>query len=292
MSYSGHSFTPRGATPKKEKKRKQEFHKHKIRIADEDNLDISKLKERTTLALAKLGSQKFSADPGGYTFSNWMTSFNLLLDDFEEKLGYANLSKDYQDCRQKLTGDLLRPIDTTHIDDEVEKLEAELKSTELEIAKLNTELSSIREKERETSAKIDNLKRVRINSDNELASANNELNVAKKKQTMFNRLFSGRRLEVDSAKSKVDSIEQEQKSIDKQILELENTSEASDDDYINRLSLLNQKLADLRFTLGEWAEKKEQEMQLSEKRIEATSEISKRIEYLDASERNDAEEGS
>ena len=292
MSYSGHSFTPRGATPKKEKKRKQEFHKHKIRIADEDNLDISKLKERTTLALAKLGSQKFSADPGGYTFSNWMTSFNLLLDDFEEKLGYANLSKDYQDCRQKLTGDLLRPIDTTHIDDEVEKLEAELKSTELEIAKLNTELSSIREKERETSAKIDNLKRVRFNSDNELANANNELNVAKKKQTMFNRLFSGRRLEVDSAKSKVDSIEQEQKSFDKQILELENTSEASDDDYINRLLLLNQKLADLRFTLGEWAEKKEQEMQLSEKRIEATSEISKRIEYLDASERNDAEEGS
>lgn len=283
MSYSGHSFTPRGATPKKDKKRKQEFHKHKIKISDEGHQDISELKERATMALAKLGSQKFSSDPGGYTFSNWMTSFNMLLDDFEEKVGVANLPRDYLDQRQKLTGDLLKPIDTSDIDDEIEKIDAEIKSTELEIAKLTAELSSIRERDRETSVKISSLKRARADADKELANANNNLNLAKKKQSMFNRLFSGKRIEVDSAKSRVNSIEEEQQRIEKQILELENTSETSNDDHNDHLSHLNQKLADLRFNLGEWAEKKEQAMQLSEKRIETTSEMSKLIESLDAS---------
>lgn len=290
LSYSGHSFTPRGATPKKDKKRKQEFHKHKLKITDEGPLDVSKLKERAALALAKLGSQKFSADPGGYTFSNWMTSFNMLLDDFEEKVGAASLPRDYYDYRQKLTDDLLRPVDTSDIDDEIEKMDAEIKSTELEIAKLTAELSSIREKERETSAKIAILKRARADADKELVSANNDLNSAKKKQTLFNRLFSGRRIEVDSAKSRVDSIEEEQKSIERQILELENTSETSDDDRNNHLSLLNLKLTDLRYNLGELSEKKEQEMQLSEKRIKATSEMSKKIDSLDISAGNNSKE--
>ena len=235
------------------------------------------------MALAKLGSQKFSSDPGGYTFSNWMTSFNMLLDDFEEKVGVANLPRDYLDQRQKLTGDLLKPIDTSDIDDEIEKIDAEIKSTELEIAKLTAELSSIRERDRETSVKISSLKRARADADKELANANNNLNLAKKKQSMFNRLFSGKRIEVDSAKSRVNSIEEEQQRIEKQILELENTSETSNDDHNDHLSHLNQKLADLRFNLGEWAEKKEQAMQLSEKRIETTSEMSKLIESLDAS---------
>lgn len=254
-----------------------------MRSIEEEHANLSELKERTQLALEKLGGQKFSLDPGGYTFSNWMTSFNMLLDDFEEKVGAGQLSKDYYDSRQKLTADLLEPIDTAEFDIGIEKIGSGIKSTEFEIAKLTGELSSIRERERHTTARIDSLRRKRANSERELASAVKNLNEARKKQTVFNRLFSGKTSEIDSAKNRVDVIMEEQENIDKQVLESEKLLDTSDNDLENRLPLLKQQLADMRYSLAELTEKKETKLQLSEKRIETTSELSKKVASLEIS---------
>lgn len=281
MSYTGHSFTPRGATPKKDKKKKQEFHKHKLKLTEQEHLDFHKLKERITLALEKLGNQQFSSEPGGYTFQNWMTSFNLLLDDFEEKAGPKNLPKDYYESRQMLTAELLRPLDTSEIDSELEKLDSAVRSTELEISKMMSELSTIRGKERETAVEMGNLKRERVDSERELASAVKELTAAKKKQTLFNRLLSGNKSEeIDAARTRVDSLEERQSSIAKRVKELEGASQISDDDLDNRVSLSRQKLSDLQASLAGWVEKKEKMTQLSEKRVQTTSELSRKISSI------------
>ena len=288
MSYSSHSFTTRGSSPKKDKKRKQEFHKHKIKLTEENHTNFSTLRERTTLALDKLGNQKFSPEPGGYMFSNWMTSFNMLLDDFEEKAGPENLPKEYYDSRQTLTAELMRPVDTHEIDAEIGKAQSEIESTEFELAKLTSELGMIRESERKTSSEIDALKRKRADSEKELANAVNDLNAAKKKQRFFSRLVSGKKAdEVDSAKNRVDLIVEEQKNIDKKVVELEREPGLSDSDLENRVSVLRQKLADLRDVTAGWVEKKERIMQLSEIRVAATTELSKKISELDATIENE-----
>ena len=283
MSYSSHSFTPRGNSPKKDKKRKQAFHKHKIKLTEENHADFSTLKERVTLALEKLGNQKFSPEPGGYTFSNWMTSFNMLLDDFEEKVGPENLPKEYHESRQTLTAELMKPVDTREIDAEIEKAESEIKSTELDIAKMTSELGMIRENERKNSSEIDALRRKRIDSEKELVNAMNDLNSAKKRQKFFSRLLSAKKAdEVDSAKSRVDSIVEVQKTIDRRVFELERESLPTDNDLENRVSVLRQKLVDLRYGIAEWVERKERIMQLSEMRNAAATELSKKIAELDA----------
>jgi hypothetical protein len=288
LSYSSHSFTPRGASPKKERKRKQEFHKHKIKLSEENHTDFSTLKERMTLALEKLGNQKFSPEPGGYSFSNWLTSFNMLLDDFEQKVGTGNLPKDYYDSRQRLTAELLKPIDTSEIDAEIGKAESEIVSMEFEIARLTGELSSNRERERKANSEVNALKRERADSEKELVNAIKDLDAAKKKQKLFARLFSGKgNDQIDSAKSRVDSIVEEQKNIDKKALELERSSGPSDNDLENRITLLRQKLADLRYGLAEWVENKQQMLQLSEMRIATTSELSKEIASLDGAMKNE-----
>lgn len=235
------------------------------------------------MGLEKLGNQKFSPEPGGYTFSNWMTSFNILLDDFEEKVGPENLPKEYHDSRQTLMAELMKPVDTREIDAEIEKAESEIKSTELDIAKLTGELGMIRENERKTSSEIDALRRKRADSEKALENAENELNSAKKRQKFFSRILSGKKAdEVDSAKNRVDSIVEEQKTIDRRVLELERESGPTNNDLENRVSVLRQKLADLRYGIAGWVERKEQIMQLSEMRNAATTELSKKIAALDA----------
>ena len=66
-------------------------------------MDYNQLKTRTIIALDKLGHQKFSSEPGGYSLENWMKGVNLLLDDFEEKMGAARLPSAYAERRRELT---------------------------------------------------------------------------------------------------------------------------------------------------------------------------------------------
>lgn len=240
------------------------------------------------LALEKLGNQKFSAEPGGYTFSNWMASLNTLLDDFEEKTGYGNLPKEYHSSRQRLTAELLKPVDTVEIDTEIEKAESEMRATEVEIAKLTSEIGAIRDSKRKTNSEIDALKRKRTDSEKELGEAMNYLSAAKKKQKLISRIFSGKKNEeIDLAESKVDSVMKEQKAIDTKVAELEGTSNTTNNDLEDEVSLLRQKLAESRSGLAQWVERKEQMMQLSELRITTTSELSGKIAALESGTNND-----
>jgi len=79
----GGSFTRRGSSSKKVRHRKQDFHEHRVRLAESGTpQDFQTLRERTLQSLDKLGHQVFPPD-SSYGMQNWMKSLGVLLDDFE-----------------------------------------------------------------------------------------------------------------------------------------------------------------------------------------------------------------
>ena len=110
------------------------------------------------MALDRLGHQKFSTEPGGYGLENWMKNFKMLLDDFEEGVGQANLPVDYAEKREELTANLLKPIDTSTIDAEIEGIKREeeqwTKRREDERARLNGKLEALRTEQDRTSGEL------------------------------------------------------------------------------------------------------------------------------------------
>jgi len=111
----------------------QPFHQRKIRIQETPKLDFDQLKARTINALNKLGQQKFSTEPGGYTLENWIKGVNVLLDEFEEKAGTTRLSPEYLARRHELNDYLSKPVPTSSIDEEMSKLMAEKSTIENKI---------------------------------------------------------------------------------------------------------------------------------------------------------------
>jgi len=85
-------------------------------------VDYNELKERTIIALDKLGHQKFSSEPGGYSLEYWMKGVNLLLDDFEREVGKGKLPTGFSERRRQLTEFLLKPVDTSSIDGSISEL--------------------------------------------------------------------------------------------------------------------------------------------------------------------------
>jgi uncharacterized small protein (DUF1192 family) len=125
-------------------KKKQEFHRHKVRFTEIPRLDHNELKERTIIALDRLGHQRFSSESGGYSLENWLHGVNILLDDFEEKIGRSSLSSEYVDRRRELTSRLTRPADLSVLDNKI----AGLKTKEAE------SLRAINDKRAETVARV------------------------------------------------------------------------------------------------------------------------------------------
>jgi chromosome segregation ATPase len=118
------------AKEKKLRKKKQEFHSHKLRPFEEEEADLGALKSRTITALNRLGHQTFSTESGGYGLDNWMKSFNMLLDDFQAKVGSETLLGAFRAKREEVTKGLLTPIDSSAIDgqmDEIQRNESELR---------------------------------------------------------------------------------------------------------------------------------------------------------------------
>ena len=282
MSYSGgtgRSFS-KGSSQKKDRKRKQEFHKHKLKFTEEEHLDFEQLKTRVTVALDKLGHQVFSLEPGGYTFHNWMTSFNLLLDDFEEKAG-SHLSKEYYDSRLKLTAELVKPIDTSDIDPDITKVEAEIEATKIKMAELTRESNSKVEEHRKVVSQIDHLKGERVTKEKELAEATETLSGLRKKKSFFSRFMSSQKESPeDSAKDKVESIQSEIDSIDGKIKELEEQSVVTGEQSDDQFRAMKERFDELQEGLAELNEKKNERLQLTEKRIETTIALSGIISSL------------
>jgi hypothetical protein len=283
MSYSsgpGRSFGGKGLGPKKEKKKKQEFHRHKIKFSEEEHVDFENLKMRVSTALDKLGHQQFSAEPGGYTFHNWMTSFNLLLDDFEEKAGPTNLPKEYYEKRQKLTSDLLKPPDNKELDEEIQKTESEIESVRLRIAGLNERASKRAEQRRnEKATRIEHLREEQTESQRELEDAEDELEKGEKKKSRFGRLFSGT-TSLEKIREKISSLRARNQKITREIHSLESKSNPEDEQIdaemegqLSLLEELHQKIADINL-------RKEEKSQLQEQRVKTTTELSEVISSI------------
>ncbi|HVB12507.1 MAG TPA: hypothetical protein VNE86_05190 [Nitrososphaerales archaeon] len=282
---SGRSFAGK-SSQKKDRKKKQEFHKHKVKFTEEEHIDFKQSKDRVALALDKLGHQMFSLEPGGYSYHNWMMSFNLLLDDFEEKAGPSNLPKDYYDARLKITADLLQPAETADIDWEIKNLETEIDSVKLHMSELTKKASEKRERLRERVSKIYRLKREQLDSEEELGQATKTLDRTKKRQSLFSRLFSAsKNSSVDSAKKRVDSLKSKKEEIDENLEELEAGSEDLGKGFENEIAILKEKLEDMQQSEAEFITKKDEKSQLSEIRAQATAALSQVISSLKLRER-------
>ncbi|MDG6987814.1 MAG: hypothetical protein JRN21_00620 [Nitrososphaerota archaeon] len=114
----------------------QSFHRRKVRVQETPSLNFDELRARTVNALDKLGGQRFSAEPGGYSLENWSRGVNVLLDEFEEKAGAARLSPEYLSKRRDLNATLSKPVVVASIDDRISELRSSIAAVE---GKIETE---------------------------------------------------------------------------------------------------------------------------------------------------------
>lgn len=291
----GHSsFGGKGVSQRKERKKKQEFHRHKVRyVEEEQQLDFPKLKERVSISLQKLGQQVFSAEPGGYSLQDWMKSFNFLLDDFEEKIGPSNLPKDYFAKRQELTVEILKPVDTSDLDiavEEIQKEEYQIKQMILEADRARRQ--KLEEERLSAENKIGTLKKdrestfQRIEKDKEEARRKKEAE-ANGKQSFFKRLFgSSKNSTTPNTPENRRIAEQEseaeriQKEID--VLEQENISKAEEADSAHKSDIKEEsaRLEELRERIGELESIRAERLQLSEKRLQITTTMAEKISQI------------
>jgi chromosome segregation ATPase len=298
LSYSGgsgKSFGNRGfASQRKEKKRKQEFHKHRLKFTPEEHHSLDQLKERASLGLQKLGTQVFSPEPGGYGLENWMNSFNLLLDDFEEKCNPASLPKEYYDTRLTLTSRLLEPMDTSVLDSQSAQLDKEILSVEEKIADIAQRSERVAVDEwHEDEAKILRLKKERSQIDLDVVKTTADLEEARRKanKSMFKRLFSGTDI-VKPVQTKLDSLSDRRQEIEEEIRSLEEDRSRKQSEvkkFDSDISNLRANLEELKGRLGEIGSQKFEVLQIGEKRSEVTKSMADMISSLHFNEGSDAE---
>lgn len=178
----------------------QSFHRPKIRIQEIPTLGFDQLKAKTINALDKLGKQKFSAEPGGYSLENWIRGVSLLLDDFEEKAGAARLSKDYQATRRELDSRLSKPPLVAPIDAEMAELTAGISSIEGRIESERTRIVS----------RISELKATKEKLSAELAAEQEhaaDASLAQEDDSLFRRLLRGKKTAATSNEGKIRELE-------------------------------------------------------------------------------------
>ena len=136
----------------------QPFHQRKIRIPETPKLDYDQLRSRTIIALGKLGQQKFSVEPGGYSLENWIKGVNILLDEFEEKAGEGKVSSDYLARRRELNDLLSKPVSTPSIDRSISEIEQNVADVEGRIevgrARLASKLAELKSEQASCSAEL------------------------------------------------------------------------------------------------------------------------------------------
>lgn len=193
--------------------KKLAFHPHKIRFPETTQLDHDELKTRTIIALDKLGHQKFSTESGGYSLENWVGGMNLLLDEFEEKIGTAKLPLEFAEKRRELTDCLFKPVDLSSIDRSI----SELRQNEAGVVR------KIDEARERTAFRIDELQ-------NELARCSAELKEEKRRLSgatieqhsgsLFKRLFGGNsNSSADASEDKANELESRVRTLSSGILE-------------------------------------------------------------------------
>ena len=148
-----------------------------------------------------------------------------MLDDFEEKASQATLPQEYFDSRQRLSAELLTPLDTSAIDAEIHNLESQIVSIQEKIAEINRHSEIEKNQERSGSAsKMDQLRKERQESDVQITRAKSTLEEQKKvesQQSIFGKLFT--RSSASSSKStqsKIDSLSARKDQIDRDLQSL------------------------------------------------------------------------
>lgn len=279
------------------KKKKQDFHRHKVRPAEEGNKDLSALRERTMVSLLHLGEQRFSSESAGYSFENWMKSFNLLLDDFEDQVGTQNLPKSYFDKRFELTSSLVRAKNApSELDLDISKLREEQSRITREIGmaydrqKIEREMSDRKEKiallEKEKSQAIELLEDAKLN----VAQKKKQIADSKKPlRRFFGTSSQGDKTPLQTLEARVVDMERKVELVEKKISEqkkkiepyekdMENSSSASKEvplvDLQNQLSSIRSKLEELELGQSE-------KSQLLEDRLEITSKMRDEISRLE-----------
>jgi hypothetical protein len=191
----------------------QPFHQRKIRIQGTPKLDFDQVKARTIAALNKLGQQRFSTEPGGYTLDNWTKVMNVLLDEFEEKAGPARLSPVYLAKRHELNDYLSKPVFTSPIDSEMSELKANISGIENKIeserARTTSRASELRGEEARLSADLERERR-------RVASAASVQNNG----SFLNRLL-GRPTPTKTSESRIKLIESKVSSLQNELLDLQ-----------------------------------------------------------------------
>lgn len=114
---TGGSFVRRGSSSKKVRRRRQDYHKHRVRSSTaEAEMDLQTLKERTLQSLNRLGHQTFQ--PGsGYDMESWVKSLGILLDDFEAKATASlKLSSGYLESKGEVLSSLSKAPELPEMD--------------------------------------------------------------------------------------------------------------------------------------------------------------------------------
>jgi len=278
---------------KKEKKKKQEYHRRKLKYVEQEPVDFQHLKERTTAALQKLGQQVFSTD--GYSFQDWTKSFNFLLDDFEEKVGASNLPGEYASKRSELTAELLRLAEMPEIDSELERIRKEREDLNNRILQKDMEKKRATEEERrETSSKIDALRKQERECTAELEVAKASLEERRKTEkksssSFFKKLFSSKSPtdpnSVEGITNKRKDLEEKIRDASEQIKKLqEERNNAKVDSNLEHSETEEErtKLDSLKAELDSLEAKKAERMQLLEKRAQLTGVMSAIISGMNA----------
>jgi DNA repair exonuclease SbcCD ATPase subunit len=275
------------------KKKKQDFHKHKIRPAETpNNHDLNLLKDRTMISLVHLGEQRFSEEPGAYSLDNWMKTFNLLLDDFEDQAGPENLSEDYYTKRLEVSSLLAKSMQPSpELDSEISKLREE---------ELGLRNSIVATKEKSKAAKESEERKDRIKSLEAEKDRNLELfekaknSVAHKKKEIQDslkwsrRIFGGSKpmngISLQTLQERVSELQTRIEGIEKKISEqrkkLEFIESTNSSDLEGASEELQVKLDELNLKLEELDSKKLEESQLLEQRKQATNAMREQISKL------------
>jgi len=210
---SGRTFTgrSRASSGKKSRRKKQEFHRHRVRGIEEEGPDAGQVRSRTILALDRLGHQVFSPLPGGYDLQRWTNNLNSLLDDYERRIGPDQLPPGFRKAREDALM-LLRPVDTSSLDAQIEKLGRE-------------ETEESRKKSEERALLESRIRKARVEQEScskELETERGKLAAAEKENRekgFFGRLLEGTQ-RTDELKAKVGDLERKLKIINDEVAKL------------------------------------------------------------------------
>lgn len=257
---SGTKGFSRGA--KKQKKKKQEYHTHKGAYREAEQLDPEQVRQRTILALDKLGHQVLSTEPGGYDLEHWTKNFNSLLDDFEDKVGEDNVTDEFRMRRQEAVAYLSQRAGPSAPDSEVAKLLAEEEEAR----------RSLEEAEKANALKLNSLREQRDACAKELKAKRQELleiTEARQSRQFFSRLMRAGPSPRD-AESKVKELEVKLGELEDEIERSRKARAAESGGAIEaqrRLDAARAKLLELQSS-------RRDEVQLSKEREMATQTIS------------------